>query len=247
MDNVSSDSSPISRLRSGRTYWVRSNLSPPAKDNERRSPKQTSNKRFVEPMRLSDTQRAEILVLLEKRGIGDADSRNLFVSAMEYDLAGCRDMQRPAIDGPAAESARKSTDLADKVLAELGAAAEALARRLVALDDAKRKHLLQRLTDADPFKRGYGNQYLTALQVELNQLGTVARLHEQATEVPTPPALSNAARRFIQRAADAFRDCFEQKPTVKRESPFLTALEAVVTTSGIAAPTDPATIREILG
>jgi len=249
MVNVSSDSFPFSRPRSGRTHWVRSNLTPPAKDEEQRAPKQASNKRFVEPVRLNDGQRAKVLGLLERREIGDAESRELFVSAMEYDLAGCRDMQESTTDEPAAKSTQQTTDPADKVLAELGAAAKALAQRLGALDDITGKQLLQRLAAADTFKRSYESQYLTALQIELNQLATIVGPFEHVAKGPTQtiPAPSDAVRRFVQRAADTFGDCFEQEPTAKRGSPFLAAFKAVVSVSGIRIPTDPASIRAILG
>jgi len=248
MNNVSSDSPTISRLRSGRTYWVRSNLAAPTKDNvnAHRSPdKQVSKKRFVEPVRLSDSQRGEILDLLEKRGIGDAESRNLFVSAMEYDLAGCDIGNRPS--GPAvADSGTPSAT--DGMLAGLGTAAERLMQRLAALDEAEVKRLLQHLSAADHFKRSYGEPYLTALQIELNRIVTVTAPTKQAVNAATTttPALSDAARRFVQRTADAFRDCFEEEPTIERGSPFMTAFEAVVVVSGVKVPIDPTTIREIL-
>ena len=44
------------------------------------------------------------------------------------------------------------------------------------------------------------------------------------------------------RAADTFRDCFELATDAQPGSPFVTALEAIVTATGIRMPTDQPTL-----
>jgi hypothetical protein len=154
------------RTHSGRSYWVRNILasardntpepSPPAKGSSK-SP--TTRKRFVEPYRLSDEQRAAMLAPLAERGIGDPESRELFAAALAYDLATCYELtvvnadqpdaqalyevaERPTGRAPARSQTRKAapgTDpdsaqaAADPALVELAEAARSLTRRLEAL------------------------------------------------------------------------------------------------------------------
>jgi len=61
------------------------------------------------------------------------------------------------------------------------------------------------------------------------------------------PAYSGEARRFILRVADAFEDCFELAPDTRPDSPFPSALDAIVTTTNIGVPTDQDALTRILG
>lgn len=60
---------------------------PPARP---RPQQRTSGPRFVEPCRLGPSQRAALLSVLEAEDLGDEDGRQIFLAALEYDLAGCR-------------------------------------------------------------------------------------------------------------------------------------------------------------
>ncbi len=60
---------------------------PPARP---RPQQRTSGPRFVEPCRFGPAQRAALLSVLEAEDLGDEDSRQIFLAALEYDLAGCR-------------------------------------------------------------------------------------------------------------------------------------------------------------
>ena len=55
-------------------------------------PKASAKKRFVEPYRLSDEQRDAMLAPLAERGLGDAESRDLFAAALAYDIATCYEL-----------------------------------------------------------------------------------------------------------------------------------------------------------
>lgn len=63
---------------------------PPAPPALSRPPKRATGPRFVEACRFDASQRATLLTTLEAEGLGDADSRQIFLAALEYDLASCR-------------------------------------------------------------------------------------------------------------------------------------------------------------
>ena len=243
---VGSDSPPISRLRSGRTYWVRTTTPPPAEAEPAAPspPKRPAGKRFVEPYRLNDEQRAAIVAPLAELGVGDAESRELFAAAMEYDLAACRELA----SAEPQRSVRKPKPSADeRRLRELAEAAQALADQLAGLDSKASERLALALTESDRFKRGYGDDYLRALRCELQRIAATAPKPAAQRAAPAPkPELPEAARRFVLRAADAFGDCFESKASAQRGSPFLATLKAIVAATGVRVPHDPHTVAEIL-
>jgi hypothetical protein len=260
MSKVGSDSSPLARTRAGRNYWVRANLDAKIPECETRASAKVRKQRFVEPVRLSDEQRAGIIAALEQAELGDVEGRELFVAAMEYDLAECRKPGESEMEAEAAKSepepharntSLKQADIDDPLNA-LAATAQAMVSCIADLDATSRERLLRGVEASDPFRRGYKEAYLSVLQTELARLATIGKPPRPTPETPVPkkqdkPVLTSQARRFIARAADAFRDCFEQEPTAKRAAPFPTALKAVVSVSGIPVPTDPETLREVLG
>lgn len=243
---MGSDTPPISRLRSGRTYWVRRTPVPPveAEPASPSPPKRPTGKRFVEPYRLSDEQRAAIAAPLAELGIGDAESRDLFAAAMEYDLAGCRDLASPEPQPPARKAKPSAEERRLRALAE---AAQALADQLAGLDPKASERLALALSETDRFKRSYGDDYLRALRCELQRIAAAAPEPASVRAAPPPePELPESARRFVLRAADAFGDCFETKASAQRGSPFLAALKAIVTATGVRVPQDARTVAEIL-
>lgn len=243
---MGSDSPPISRLRSGRTYWVRRTTPPPAEAEPASpsAPKRPAGKRFVEPYRLSDDQRAAIIAPLEALGVGDAESRDLFAAAMEYDLAGCRDLTSSQPEQPA-RTPNPSAE--ERRLREVAESAQALAEQLARLDQKATERLALALTESDRFKRGYGDDYLRALHCELQRIASATPKQAPERAAPPPkPELPESARRFVLRAADAFGDCFETKASAQRGSAFLAALKAIVTTTGVRVPADPRAVAAIL-
>ena len=239
---MSSDAAPGARLRGKRLYWVRSGSVLPAPDQSASTPLGETPKRFVEPVRLSAEQRARLLAPLAGHGIGDAPSRELFVAAMEYDLAGCRALQA-APDRPPAATQPPSPASGEPSLRELGVLAETLARHLAGLDESAANQLQRQLAATDRFARGYDSHSLRALRGELERLGQAAG----AVRPADPPRLPEAARWFVRRAAEAFRDCFEWEPGAAPGEPFLVALAAVVEVGELAIPLDPAGIQDALG
>jgi hypothetical protein len=270
------------RTHSGRSYWVRNILaatrdtadtSPTARGAPKSHP---TKKRFVEPYRLSDEQRVAMLAPLADRGIGDPESRDLFAAALAYDLATCYELtvanpEQAAVQvpdeaaapqtgqAPAKSQARKAARAVatDPALAELAQAAGALAVRLDALGAEVRTSLLQGLREGDRFRRGYDDDYLSALRGELLRMALLTGVTgEDAAASPAQPAPplqrpevpkpSPAARQFIARAAGAFEECFDQTPTAQVGGPFAAMLKALVAVTGVRIPTDARNLAEML-
>ncbi len=266
------------RTHSGRHYWVR-NIPDQTGDSTAvsatskglsQSPSNPSapKKRFVEPYRLSDEQRAAMLAPLAERGVGDTQSRELFAAALAYDLATCyeltvansepetpcvpRETETPA---PAKAKERKPAQL-HPALASVAQAAAALAECLDALDPSARSRLLQGLHETDRFQRGYDDAYLTALHRELLRVATSLSATEATPPAaePAPPAAkkvappkpSPAARQFIARAAGAFEECFDQVPNAQVSGPFIAMLKALVAVTGVRIPTDARNLAQLL-
>ncbi|MEA3276636.1 MAG: hypothetical protein U9Q81_15350 [Pseudomonadota bacterium] len=246
MSKVGSRSSPSARARSGRSYWVRGALSPSQVGDNPPSPKTSGGKRFVEPYRLSEEQRAAVLTPLEGEGIGDPASRELFAAALEYDLGTWRQIVEPE-PKPKRPKVRPASNKADEALAELSKAAQILAEQLDRLDDGSTKQLQQGLKGTDRFKRSYGEDYLRSLRCELLRVaGAGQPTRQQAEAPPSRPAISDSARDFLLRAAHVFGECFEITATAEPGAPFLTAIRAIVAATDVEVPTDRRTVSLIL-
>lgn len=223
------------RPHSGRSYWVRniagagdanasaqshsglSNPEPPGAHSTpptpgKGMPKASGKKRFVEPYRLSDEQHDAMLAPLAERGLGDAESRELFAAALAYDIATCYELTaaesipepeseappmvaraatqgeaRPARGKGRAPVAEPAALLAvPPALVDLAEAARTLSGRIQALDAEAKASLFQTLHDADRFQRGYDEAYLMALTGEL------ARLVEGVAPQPVVVATAEA-------------------------------------------------------
>jgi hypothetical protein len=205
------------RPHSGRSYWVR-NIAGAADANANAQshsglcspeppgahstpptpntgmPKASGKKRFVEPYRLSDEQRDAMLAPLAERGLGDAESRDLFAAALAYDIATCYELTTaepmpepespPAVAQAAAQVEARpprskgrapvaepaAVPAVSPALVELAEAARTLSRCLQALDAGVKTSLFKTLRDADRFQRGYDDAYLIALTGELTRL-----------------------------------------------------------------------------
>lgn len=239
MSKARDDTSTPNRTAKKGRYWVRNTTKAPSQSEA----KPRKRQRFVEPYRLTDEQRSAVLVPLERLGIGDEETRLLFSAAMEYDLASCQ--------GASGQADRVATDTktqpgADELsLMPLHRAARDLAERLKALDGPSRAQLQQTLTETDPFRRTYDDEYFGVLRHEILRLAAVAGPAKQP-DPPPEPAISEAAQRFVVRAADAFEECFDTKATARVSGPFLLILKAIVAATGIRIPTDADSIAELL-
>lgn len=199
--------------------WVRANppsafpdedeaLIHPAPPALSRPQKRAPGPRFVEPCRLEASQRAALLTALEAEGLGDEDSRQIFLAALEYDLAGCRRLlaeqklpppaspeavlitPSPPIAVEAAAITPPSSATPASALADLADLAGNLAQALAELIPAQRETLQWLLEASDCLGRGYGDSYLDTLRLELLHLQAAfhfpaAGLNPQAASVPS--------------------------------------------------------------
>ncbi|MGA7981379.1 MAG: hypothetical protein WCA32_14300 [Chromatiaceae bacterium] len=199
----------------------------------------------MEPHRLTDEQRETLLSALEEANIGDPDSRDLFASALEYDLARFCELTS---EEPAPEVRKPKLSAADTALRGLAKSARALAERLSQLDEASRGTLQGALTQTDRFHRGYGNEYLDCVREELLRIAAAGSARDRAARPEKPKAapVSEAARQFLRRVADAYADCFEMRPTTDRRGLFVLVLKAIVKATAIRLPTDAHALKDAL-
>jgi hypothetical protein len=71
-----------------RRYWVHS--TPGGTRKAEGESKRPVKARFLEPYHISEARRGELIGLLAAASVGDAESRDLFVAAIEYDIANLR-------------------------------------------------------------------------------------------------------------------------------------------------------------
>lgn len=182
---------------SGRRYWMRAApMAPKALPNEgpgKRPPKA----RFLEPYRLSEERRAALIEILANGGIGDAESRQLFASAIEYDIANARqalarESPPPAAEPPipapvpalAPEALPEPPELALALPADLAYTARSLAERIAGLEGPVRNAIVESLQGRDRFQRGYDAAYLEALCAELTRLADAVACPPQSQSQP---------------------------------------------------------------
>lgn len=241
---------PPTAGRSGgtRSYWVRSLKLGPTPQGTTETGDDAAGGRFVEPLRLDAKQRDNLLQLLRKLRVGDTDGREIFLAAIEYDLAAYKDATAAEPSPPQPPARAETADDDRAVLTCLADALRSLREHIDGLDAATRDRLLEELHQGDRFQRGYDARYLTELRCELELL-------EQACAAPgTPPAsaappahsLSAAGRRLLSRLAEAFADCFEAKPTTAPNGPFAQTLAHLFEITAIDLPLDQATLEQIL-
>jgi hypothetical protein len=239
--------SSASGMRGARKYWARDILSPETKPaRPRAKPSSPGKKRFVEPQRLTDAQRNALLGELEEARIGDAESRELFAAALEYDLA--RFQELPLEENPAAELSEPKAPGPEETLQQLTDAAGTLADRLSNLDEAARETLSAALTQGDRFHRGYRQEYINSILEELVRIAAAAPKERVAPRPrkPRAPPPPESARQFIHRVADAFSDCFEARPTAEDAGNFATALKAIIKATGVHIPNGPHALKKIV-
>lgn len=182
-----------------RRYWVHTSPGTPRKSPAEGEPKRPAKARFLEPYHISEARRDELIELLARAGVGDPESRDLFVAAIEYDIASLRRSPRaqtpapapaavlepqpvaasePAPDTPPAPvpapdqgGTPETLDGAPGVLLErIAAGARELASQLEALEPEPLGRVATALQDADPFRRVHTSDYFRALEQELARL-----------------------------------------------------------------------------
>jgi len=240
---------------SGRRYWMRVTpggpKAPPAEVGGKRPPKT----RFLEPYHLSGDHRAALLERLAAAGVGDAESRDLFASAIEYDIANARQagVQDETLLPPqaaVADPAPEATIAEDKTgLAELAASARSVADHIGGMDETARAALGAALRATDPFQRGYDAGYFVALCTEFRRMagaaanlpaaGPAADLKPELPPAPPEPPMSASGRRFVRRVARVYEEVLETKASLDPDGPFLATLQLITREAGVPLPRDP--------
>jgi hypothetical protein len=255
--------------RSGRSYWMRAGpVGPKAASNNEAQGKRASKARFLEPYRLSETQRSALIRILAVGGIGDAEGRELFASAIEYDIANARQAlaregteppsERTASDpatGSPSEARPKaiSTDL--PIPAELSEVARSFAERIAGLEEPTRNAIAEAMHEQDAFQRRYDSAYFEALRAELTRLADAVTVvvrtpHPMPAQPPSQTTktrpLGKAARRFLRRMARVYEEVLESPAAPTPEGTFYAILRLVSEEVGIVLPQDPAEVARTL-
>ncbi len=156
----------------------------------------------------------------------------------------------------------------------LATAAASLCALLGKLSAEQQRALGASLRAHDPFQRDHGPDYLAALRTEIGRLASTAAelaetdaqhgrasgdrhqlsgdsaggrhgLPEQAAST-TEDASTKAATAFIRHAASVYEQCFDGRPDVDAEHPFMLALGAIAEHTGVAIPIAPAQVQQAL-
>ncbi|MEN8174318.1 MAG: hypothetical protein ABFS23_01055 [Pseudomonadota bacterium] len=222
--------------------------------------------RFAAPWRLNDTQKKAIAAILEELGIGDRESRTLFIGAMEYELAAYQESdsgQAPELselepselassqEVTAPESARTAiesgyAEVDREALRVIAGTAQDLAALIRDMPGKLRDGLLESLATQDEMRRDYSQRYLDQLNTEITrvvsacamQILTTGEKHIAVAEEPAspPPAYTEAHVRLVGTLANVFEECFEEAPTTDTQGDFAEALNAIAVGTGIPLP-----------
>jgi hypothetical protein len=270
MRKALSSENPSVKEGSGRRYWMRANPIGPKAVAGEPSGKRGQRARFLEPYRLSQARRAALIDLLERGCISDRDGRELFASAIEYDIANARqtlarDMRPPAppqtteqpADTPRPNEQPEAVAKAPALPADLAHTARSLAERIVGLDGPMRTAIVEAVQALDPFGRSYDGTYLDALGVELRRLADAVASEPRDPEptaaappAPVPvaldPPLDEGARRFLRRVARVYEEVLESTADPSPGGTFEAVLRLASEEAGIVLPRDPAALADAL-
>jgi hypothetical protein len=208
----------------------------------------TKGEHFVEPWRLTDREKAAIAKALEKRKIGDAEGRRIFVGALEYELSAFRVAEARQ---PVEEPAPLEVDLS--ALRAIAGVAQDLAAKLGEIPQDQEPALLQTLEVQDEMGRGYSARYLDRLYQEVSRLAEACGLLSAELEAAQPrealPAeeTSPAMLELISSLTHVFEECFEQTPTTAARGAFAATLKAVADGVGLEIPRSREVLEQVLG
>ncbi|MGE5152669.1 MAG: hypothetical protein ACM3ST_01525 [Bdellovibrio bacteriovorus] len=265
MRKAIANGNPPGKEGSGRRYWMRATplalKTAPAEASGKRPPKA----RFLEPYRLSEERRHALIGLLAEGGVGDGESRELFASAIEYDIATARQALTreppgvvepsppPVVAEPAVEVRPGPLAAAPAVPEDLADITRALAQRIADLDVPVRDAILESLQEQDRFRRRYDGSYLEALCAELGRLADALASRPESLPPPTseppvsvPPPLGEGARRFLRRVARVYEEVLEARADPQSAPVFGAVLSLVSMEAGLSLPREPALLTEVL-
>ncbi|MET0084713.1 MAG: hypothetical protein ABW079_17060 [Sedimenticola sp.] len=193
----------------------------------------------MKPHFLAQEQREALEKLINDLAIGDRESRELFIRALEYELAEYEELEEEAEE---AASAPHST-AGDSSVNGLVSAVDNLLTALGDLAPARRESLTRQLSTDDTFARDHDARYLSALEVELSRLGSACkRLARPAKQV----RISEPDQKLIAMMAEAYEECFEKLPSGRKGQPFYKLVSGVVKTCNLKTPSDEASLERVI-
>jgi len=214
--------------------------------------------RFVDPCYFGPEDKAALVRLLAQAGIGDAEGRQLFVTAVEYEIGSLRPaLQKEADNTPPATAApvvQQPPSKADIELLQLGQSAAQLQALLKRTHKTARTRLGEALTRSDPFGREHGPAYLEHLTLELGRISSAcesAGAGQPATEtepaaLPAKPTAGPAAKKLVRQVARIYDECLEVDPRADQGQVLLAILDLIRDCTGLAIPCDGNDVLTIL-
>jgi len=227
-----------------------------------------AGRHFIDPCRFSDEQKAAVIQTLSMYGIGDDESRRLFVGAVGYELPNHPVVfpEPPPEPAPAPTSEPpKPTGQAETLLRLIAQSGQELTSLLDKLPGDLKTSLLDTLTEHDELCRGYNERYLNQLQCEIARLVSACALglfpgDDEAAAAPSEPtaaaepcepgqptAFDEFSAGLLAALAPIFEECFEERPTANREGAFVTAIAAVAEAAELELRHDPVFLAQVLG
>jgi hypothetical protein len=223
----------------------------------RKAPEKKSGKgksRFVDPCHFGPQDKLALMQLLAEAGVGDDEGRQLFVTAVEYEVGGLRPALLKEIESqPAAEPVTVSQppqSKADIELLQLGKAAAQLKTLLDNTRKTARTRLSQTLGETDPFGREHGPGYLEHVAVELGRISAACAVQPQevATQpAPAPAVMGPEGRKLIKQMARIYDECLEADPRAGEARVLLDVLGLLRECTGLPIPCEGQAVRSILG
>ncbi|MES9843969.1 MAG: hypothetical protein ABW162_15885 [Candidatus Sedimenticola sp. PURPLELP] len=191
----------------------------------------------MKPHFLGDEQRQALELLIDKLRIGDLESRELFIRALEYELAEYEELEEEA------EAASAPGISGDSDMLAVSSAVDNLLTALDALTAGKKARITRRLSADDNFSRDHDGRYLSALEIELARLSRACGSESAKTK---PASLSAPDQKLIGMMAEAYEECFEKTPSPKKGQPFARLVAGVVDICQLKTPVDEAALSRII-
>jgi hypothetical protein len=229
--------------RPSRLLRVREFREPAAKPAA--TPPKNSRSRFVAPYYLDDANRQALEELLAQAGLGDTEGRQLFITALEYEVGTLRP-HLPSLETAAAAPTPAPHTKADIELAQVGQTAEHLLSLLQRTPKSARAALGKRLGETDPFAREYGPRYLAQLEQELERIAGACQLPTLPAQEPAPPPISDGAKRLVGQLARIFQECLEVRLQDDALAVFLRLLCQLRESAQLAIPCHAETVAGLL-
>lgn len=215
-----------------------------AKAKRRKRRDDADDTRFIGATHLDERRKTEISRALEKRRIGDAMGRQIFVVALEYQLTvfGAQLEQLSQTDPKAVEAQAQMTE----ALQGISAHARLLGPLLRQLPEQLKGKLTEAATAQDARGRTYDERYLCELGCEIDRLEQAAAAAAEAAQPEPVRDDPSPSRPFVAKLAKVYAECFEEKPTADADGGFAFALETLEGVTGLVIGHEPQFLAAIL-